>query len=243
MKTLQRCWIAIVLVAILMPVDGSAARRTRNQRNQDTVQADPRIAREHKGRFFSQSGAKGCLFGAMTGALFGHTTSSSRNRGQNAAIGAVAGCAAGMGVNYYMDNKRARYANTEARLDAYIADLREDNRQLHSLNTAARAVIDQDRNTLAQLRAQIAAGEVQQAQARRQLAQVDANRAALNQRLAEARATRAEWVRVAEEERGSRDRARLDQINAEISRMARVEYELETQMDAVYGQRSSIRLS
>jgi len=241
MKLLQRCSIAVLIFTVLLPLDGSAARRTRNNNNQDTVQADPRIAGEHKGRFFSKSGAQGCLMGALGGALLGNRLNS-RNRSQGALIGAAAGCAAGMGANYYMDNKRAQYANTEDRLDAYIADLREDNNELQSLSTAAREIIDEDQRTLAQIREQIASGQVQQEQARRQLARVDANRAALEQRLAEKRATREEWVKLAEDESNSGDRARLDQINAEISKLAQVEDELQAQMDAVYGQRSSIQL-
>jgi len=154
---------------------------------------------------------------------------------------AIVACGVAMGANYYLDSRRAQYANTEDRLDAYIVDVRRDNQQLQSLSATARQVIADDRRAIEQIRRDIAANRVQHAQAQRRLTQIDTNTTYLQRTLANVRAKEQEWVKVAQVERRNGG-PRVDRLDAEINRMRQHAAQLEAEIDQLYRQRSAIRL-
>jgi len=201
---------------------------------------DPRLAGSHSAQFFSQSGLQACGVGALTGVLACQLGNPSDQKRCMLAAAAV-GCGVGMGANYYLDNQRAKYANAEDRLDAAIADVRKDNQELQSLAATARQVINDDRRKIQKIRQDIANKQLQRQQAQQQLAEIDANAAYLRKTLAEVKSREQEWEKVAAAERQSGG-ARLDLLNAEITRMQQQRSQLEAEIDQLYAQRSAIQL-
>lgn len=203
------------------------------------VPADPRLTNSSAAQFFSKSGWQACAGGALIGALACQLGNPSEKTECMVAAGLV-GCGVGMGANYYLDDQRSQYATSEERLDATIADVRKDNHELQLLSQTAKNVIKEDRQKITQLKKDIAANKVQTAQARQQIAAIDANTAYLRKTLANVRTKQQEWEKVALAERKSG--ARVDTLDAEITSMQKQIASLESEIDQLYKQRSSIQL-
>ncbi|MBB3103015.1 hypothetical protein [Azomonas macrocytogenes] len=202
---------------------------------------DPRLSNSQSAEFFSKSGMQACAGGAAIGAL-ACLVGNANDKGTCLAAAALVGCGVGMGANYYLDNRRAQYANDEQRLDVAIADVQKDNRELQDLTRTAQSVIDDDRRSLLKIKSDIAAKKVQKTQAQQRLVQIDKNASFLKDKLANAQAKQREWQKVAAAERNTASAARLDTLNAEINNMQKQISSLETEIDQLYKQRSSIRL-
>jgi archaellum component FlaC len=201
--------------------------------------ADPRLVNSNSAQFFSKSGWQACAGGALVGALACQLGNPSEKTQCMVAAGLV-GCGVGMGANYYLDNQRSKYANAEDRLDATIADVRKDNQELTALSDTARSVIADDKRKIQQIKQDIASNKLQRAQAQQQIADIDANTNYLKKTLADVRSKQQEWVKVAAAERNSG--ARTDTLDAEINKMQKQVAQLETEIDQLYQQRSSIQL-
>ena len=200
---------------------------------------DPRLANSSSAKFFSKSGWQACAGGALVGALACQLGNPSEKTQCMIAAGLV-GCGVGMGANYYLDNQRSQYANAEDRLDATIADVRKDNQELQMLSDTARTVIADDKRKIEQIKRDIASNKVQREQAQKQIATIDANTAYLKKSLADVRTKQQEWTKVAAAERNSG--ARTDTLDAEIGKMQKQVAQLESEIDQLYRQRSSIQL-
>lgn len=201
--------------------------------------ADPRLTNSNSAQFFSKSGWQACAGGALVGALACQLGNPSEKTQCMIAAGLV-GCGVGMGANYYLDNQRSKYANAEDRLDATIADVRKDNQELTALSDTARSVIADDKRKIQQIKQDIASNKLQRAQAQQQIAEIDANTSYLKKTLADVRSKQQEWVKVAAAERNSG--ARTDTLDAEINKMQKQVAQLESEIDQLYQQRSSIQL-
>ena len=92
---------------------------------------DPRLTEGEEAKFFSKSGAQACAAGALTGVL-ACALSNSGNKAACMAIAAVAGCGVGAGANYLLDQRRAKYANNEQRINSFIQDVQADNQKLQT---------------------------------------------------------------------------------------------------------------
>jgi uncharacterized protein HemX len=205
-------------------------------------QVDPRLANSHSAQFFSQSGFQACAGGALAGVL-ACKISNANDKGKCMILAGLAGCGVGMGANYYLDDKRAKHANVEDRLDAYIADVRKDNEDLQGVIEDSRGVIADDRSKIEQLRKAIATKQVKRKEAQKQLADIDNNAAFLKNKLDNARAKQQEYVKVAEAERKSgASRARLDALDAENNKLKQQVDGLQSVWDQVYGLRDAIQL-
>ena len=235
MTKLHEQWRRFVWVALAL-----AGCQTIDPMNQGQV--DPRLASSHSAEFFSKSGFQACAVGAAAGVLACQLSKSS-DKGKCMILAGLAGCGVGLGANYYLDDKRAKYARVEDRLDAYIADVRKDNEELQGLIEDSRAVIDDDRRKIGQLRQTTAANQTQREQARKQLADIDKNAAFLKNALDNARVRQQEYAKVVEAERKSgASSARIDALNAEIDKLRRQQEGLQQDWDQVYGQRDAIKL-
>lgn len=201
--------------------------------------ADPRLTQTDEARFFSKSGWQACAGGAIAGALLCQLGNPSDKK-DCMLKAALVGCGVAMGANYYLDQRRAEYSNTEQRLDAMINDVREDNRKLASLTQTARTVMAEDRAQMAQLQKDIAAQKVQKAQAQQQLAEIDANTKYLQKTLADLKSREQQWREVAASESASG--ARVDTLNAEINTMQKQIASLESEIDSLFQQRSAIKI-
>jgi hypothetical protein len=209
----------------------------------DQGQVDPRLADSHAAQFFSKSGFQACAGGALAGIL-ACQLSNSGDKGKCMILAGLAGCGVGMGVNYYLDDKRAKYANVEDRMDAYIADVRKDNEELQALIEDARGVIADDRRKIEQIRQTIAANQVQREQAQKQLADIDGNAAYLKNALDNVRVKQQEYAKVVEAERKSgASSARIDALDGEINQLRLQHEQLQLEWDQVYGQRDAIKLT
>jgi len=201
---------------------------------------DPRLKNNESVQFFSKSGLQACAAGAGAGA--GACLLSGNVNARCMLIAAAAGCGVGMGANYYMDYQRSKYAKTEDRLDAAIADARKDNQELQSLAKAARQVLADDRKKVAQIRRDIARNRVQKEQAEKQLAEIDANTEYLKKALTGVQDKQAQWEKVAQAERAAGG-TQVKTLNAEIDRMKKQKAQLENEIDQLFAQRSAIKLT
>jgi len=227
-------WVVLGLALVLTGCQTTGTTPAANQ-----APVDPRLANSSSAQFFSKSGWQACAGGAVVGMLACQLGNPSKKAQCMVAAG-LAGCGVGMGANYYLDNQRSQYANAEDRLDATIADVRKDNQELQMLSDTARSVIADDKRKIEQIKQDIAANKVQSVQAQKQIAEIDANTAYLKKSLADVRSKQQEWTKVAAAERNNG--ARTDTLDAEIGKMQKQIAQLESEIDQLYQQRSSIRL-
>ncbi len=210
-----------------------------NSNTQDgSPQPDPQLTSSSEARFFSKSGLQACAGGALASlAACKLTNTCDSDKGMITA--AVVGCGVGMGANYYLDQRRAEYADTEERLDVMIADVREDNRKLQTLTATATDVLNQDKQQLATLKSQLAQQQIQRTQAEQQLAEVDANTHYLRNSLANLEKREQEWRQVAQAEQQSQ---KQQELNDEINRMQKQIITLRENVTEVEQQRAAIVL-
>lgn len=201
--------------------------------------ADPRLTSNDSAQFFSKSGWQACAGGALVGVL-GCQLGNPSDKKNCMLKAALAGCGVAMGVNYYLDQRRSEYSNNEQRLNAMLADVREDNRKLQSLTQTARTVMAEDRQQIAQIKKDIAAKKVDRSKAQQQIAEIDANTNYLKKSLADLRSREKQWREVAAAERASG--ARVDVLDAEINRLNQQVVSLESEINELYTQRSAIQL-
>jgi septal ring factor EnvC (AmiA/AmiB activator) len=204
-----------------------------------TVQADARLTQSDEAKFFSMSGWTACAGGAAIGVI-GCQLLSHNDKAKCMLTSAMLLCGVAMGANYYLDQRRSQYSNDEQRLNAMIADVREDNRKLQSLTQTARTVMAEDKQQIAKLKKDIAANKVEKSKAQQQIAEIDANAKYLRNTLSNLKAREKQWREVASSERASG--ARVDALDAEISRMQHQIASLESEIDELYQQRSAIHL-
>ncbi|MDF7671027.1 hypothetical protein PT276_07460 [Orbaceae bacterium ESL0721] len=199
---------------------------------------DPALTKGTSAQFFSKSAWQSCAVGAGVGGL--GCVLLGGNTGTCIASAAV-GCGIAMGTNYYLDTKRAEYANSEQRLNAYINDIRENSKEVQAVTNASKSVLDKNLATLKILDKQIKNDAVNQKQAKAELAQIDANIAYLNDKISRMKSVESDWrsLSAAERESGVKT-AKLDtQINDLHKQIAA----LESQVNLVSQQRSAVKVS
>ncbi|WP_295886449.1 YMGG-like glycine zipper-containing protein [uncultured Thiohalocapsa sp.] len=176
---------------------------------------------------FAKTSMQGCLAGAAAGALIGALAGG--DSGRNALIGAAGGCAAGFAVNAYVQNKRSEYSDTEARINAMIADVRADNDNISGLINITRDVIAEDKERIAAVNAKIRSNEISAAQARTELARVRENRRVLGETIGGIKDKQAGYAEAAKVERGAgADTTKLDAEIRELKgKVATLEAEAE----------------
>jgi peptidoglycan hydrolase CwlO-like protein len=222
-----------------MPHFGSSAPAASTHTQAAAGQADPRLTQSDEAQFFSRSGWTACAGGAVVGVI-GCQLLSHNDKAKCMLASALVLCGVAMGTNYYLDQRRSQYSNTEQRLDAMIADVRADNQKLQNLTQTARTVMAEDKQQLAKIKQDIAANKVEKTKAQQQIAEIDANTRYLKNTLAELKAREKQWREVASSERASG--ARVDRLDAEINRMQQQIASLESEINELYQQRSAIHL-
>lgn len=166
---------------------------------------------------FSKTSLQACAAGAAAGALLGLLVDGlqgddrKNSRRDKVLIGVAGGCVAGMATNVYVQNKRNQYQDNETRINAMIADVREDNERLSDLVSTTREVIADDKRRIAEVNRQIRNKEISSAQARAELASVRENRRLLGKTIEGVKQRKSDWSDISEIERQSgADTARLD---------------------------------
>jgi hypothetical protein len=159
-----------------------------------------------------RTNTQACLAGgAIAGIAMLMLSQNRRDQGERAAVGALAGCAVGMGVNSYVQGKRRQYAFEEGRLKAMLQDVRADNARVARLIDTSEEVIAADRRRIAEADRAYAAKEISLARARSELRAVGENRIHLKQTHAALRQRQREWERISNyEKRLGSDTSALD---------------------------------
>lgn len=175
------------------------------------------------------------LEGAGIGALAGAGIGAAACRGDLSCIliGAAAGAAAGSAGGYYYAQKKEGYVNEEQRLDAIIADIRKDNKNLEGLVKDARTVAAADKQKMDQIDKALAANTISQEQAKRELDAVDDNREVLQDTIANLKDRRDEWKEVASKARADTDTAKMARLDREIKTLENQIASLENELDTL----------
>lgn len=202
-----------------------------------TKNVDPELTKGTTAEFFSKSAWQSCAIGAgITGlgcVLLG---------GKPAAClaSAAVGCGVMMGGNYYLDKKRAEYADAEARIDAYIQDVQQNTAEVQSITQSAKDVLDRNLATLNALNQQIKSESVNKKQAQKELTQIDANIAYLNDKLKRIKKVENDWVNLSVQEQQSG--VNVTRLDKEIGQLHKQIAALEKQINLVTQQRSAVKV-
>jgi septal ring factor EnvC (AmiA/AmiB activator) len=199
---------------------------------------DPTLTKSNSARFFSKSAWQSCAIGAGVGGLgcllLGGKTAT-------CLASAAVGCGVMMGANYYLDTKRAEYADAEMRLDVYIQDIQQNTYEVQAVTETARAVLDKNLATLNTLNKQIASQSVNKTQARNDLNQIDANIAYLKDKLSNMKKVERDWVSISTKERQSG--LNVSKLDKQINQLHKQIAMLEKQVNFVSQQRSAVKVS
>jgi len=201
---------------------------------------DPRLTEGEEAKFFSKSGAQACAAGALTGVL-ACALSNSGNKAACMAIAAVAGCGVGAGANYLLDQRRAKYANNEQRINSFIQDVQTDNQKLQSRLQNINVVLQENQRTLKTLNQQVAAKQVDQRKAKAELDRINANKAYLEKELANVNTRIDDYQDIIEKERAVG--ANVRQLQGQLDQLSRTRDAMKGQLDVAYGLASSIKVS
>ena len=199
---------------------------------------DPDLSKSNSAKFFSKSAWQSCAVGAGIGGigcvLLGGKTGT-------CLASAAVGCGVMMGANYYLDTKRAEYADAEMRLDVYIQDVQQNTYEVQAVTESARAVLDKNLATLKSLNKQINSQSVTKTQAQKDLTQIDANIAYLKDKLSRMKKVENDWVSISSQERQSG--VNVSKLDKEINQLHKQIAVLEKQINLVTQQRSAVRVS
>ncbi|WP_419204883.1 hypothetical protein [Bordetella trematum] len=167
----RRAWMAAMMAATLA-ITGCASTGSSMLGG---AQVDPRLDAGNDAEFFSRSGFQACAGAAALGVAACLLTAPSNKKAMCAIIAGVAACGVAMGTNYYLDYRRSQYKTTGEMLDAMTQDVEQDTQKLQQRSQTIQAVIDSDKQKLAQLNAEVKTGRMQEEAARKQLRNIDAN--------------------------------------------------------------------
>lgn len=206
-----------------------------NSRSQSLTPAERHLRSESKS--YAQTASQACLTVGTVAAVAAYLLSDRRHRGRNAAIAGAAGCGVGMGVNHYVQTRRAQYANSEQRLHVMIMDVREDNARLERLVGTTKQVVADDRKRIARIDAAYQSKEMSTAQARSEMRAVVDNRNHLRQTLGALRQKESDWKKVSLYERQAGSDTR--ELDAEILELRRKIQTIEEEL-AVMDQEISV---
>lgn len=202
---------------------------------------DPRLTQADDAKFFSTSGYQACAAAALAGVL-ACAVSNSSNKAVCAVAAGVAACGVAMGANYYLDQRRSEYSNTDQRLAAISNDVREDTEKVIARTETARKVMADDAARITRIRQEKAATQKQLDQARKDVADVDKNIAVLRRDLANMNDKVKQYQDVSREERANGATRSADELDREITKMSTRVAMLQREVDGLYEQRSAITL-
>jgi chromosome segregation ATPase len=157
------------------------------------------------------------------------------------AIAAVAGCGVGAGANYMLDQRRAKFANNEQRINSFIEDVQADNQKLQSRMNTINVVLQENQRTLKTLNAQVAAKQVDQKKAKAELDRINANKAFLEKELASINTRIDDYQDIIEKERAVG--ANVRQLQGQLDQLSRTRDAMKGQLDVAYGLASSIKVT
>jgi hypothetical protein len=171
----------------------------------------------------SAGAAAGGALGGLIGGIVGLGSPDYIARG--VLMGAQIGGGAGYSYGSYVANKKARYASTEAWLDACVAEVRQETKKSHDYNMIARAVIVRQKRRLAELKTATLPAVAEQTQTEVLRQRIDTSLTHLNNALRNWQLTVEAHRRVVARTRAS---ARTETLQAEVDKLESQRKELET---------------
>ena len=203
-----------------------------------TRNADPALTKGNTAQFFSKSAWQACAIGV---GIMGVGCLLLGEKARTCLASAAIGCGVMMGGNYYLDTKRAEYADAEMRIDAYIQDLQQNTLEVQSITQNAKNVLDKNLATLHALNEQIKNDNVNKKQVQKNLTQIDANIAYLNDKLNRIKKVENDWVNLSVQEQQSG--VNVTRLDKEIGELHKQISALEKQINLVTQQRSAVKVS
>lgn len=203
--------------------------------------ADTRLTQGDEAQFFSTSGAVACGGAAMVAAL-ACAASNSSDKAKCALLAGATACTVGMGANYLLDQRRAKYSNTSTRLTEISNDIQAETMKVQQRTATAQQVIDDDKRKLAEIEAGIKKNSLDQQAARTDLARVDANIKRLREEILGMNKIIGEFREIAATEQTQSNTAKTKNLDKEIDTMNKRVIALQNEVDSLYSQRSAITL-
>lgn len=209
-----------------------------NSGGASTRGVDPTLTKSNSAKFFSKSAWQSCAVGAGV-AGFGCLLLG--GKAGTCIASAAVGCGVMMGANYYLDTKRAEYADAEMRLDVYIQDVQQNTYEVQAVTETAKTVLDKNLARLKTLNNQIKSQTVNKTEAKRDLTQIDANIAYLKDKLSRMKKVERDWISISAQERQSG--VNVSKLDKQINQLHKQIAVLEKQVNLVTQQRSAVKVS
>ena len=147
-----------------------------------------------------------------------------------------------MGANYYLDDRRSQYADTNERLQAMTQDIQQDTDRVVQRTQVAQRVIADDKALMAKIEQDRASKKLDVAKANKDLASIDNNIALLKKDLKNMQFKAEEYAKAAQKERDDGAGEKVVVMDQEIARMNQKVALLQTEVDGLFDQRSAITL-
>lgn len=157
-------------------------------------------------------------------------------------VAGVSACGVAMGANYYLDQRRSEYANTNQRLHMMSQDIKQDSAQIVARTATVQQVIADDKATLAKIEQDMKNKTADQAKVQQEIAKVDSNIGVMRRDLANMQKKVSEYQDVARMERSAGAGKDVVEVEVEIAQMLAKVNNLEQEVDGLYSQRSAITL-
>lgn len=208
---------------------------------------DPRLAAntfEVKG----SSAATGCVVGAAAVGLTCMFIADADKRAYCLA-GAAAGCAAGIGANYYLDSIRKDYHTKEQQLNGLILTMKDGNEKAKALADSAAKVYAEDQKKLAKVEQDIKLKKTDKASLNKTLARYNGNIALLEQNLKTHQERLNDFAQVREglvkdsDIKTLGEKKRLKEVDAQIASLQADITELRTIYDSYVRDRDVLNLA
>lgn len=203
--------------------------------------ADSRLTKSESAKFFSKSGYQACAVGAGVGVL-ACLASNTSNKAACAIAAGITACGVAMGANYYLDDRRSQYADTNERLQAMTQDIQQDTDRVVQRTQVAQRVIADDKALMAKIEQDRASKKLDVAKANKDLASIDNNIALLKKDLKNMQFKAEEYAKAAQKEREDGAGNKVALMDQEIARMNQKVALLQTEVDGLFDQRSAITL-
>lgn len=237
----KKSFVCFLITTLLLSGCAQTGSKVLDKNASTTNSADTRLTNGKGAEFFSKSGYQACVVGASV-AIGSCILLSSKNKAQCAITAGVAACGVAMGANYYLDSRRAQYANTTQRLEAMDADIQKDTNAVVERTNIAKQVIADNNKMLTQISLEKDNSGFDKAAAQQKLVKVDANIALLKNELGNMRKKASEYQNVISNEQSETSAAELSSLTAKIGDLNNQISVLEKEVNGLYDQRSAITL-
>ncbi|MHC2146635.1 septal ring factor EnvC (AmiA/AmiB activator) [Pseudomonas sp. 210_17 TE3656] len=238
---MTRMWMGLMM-AFSLVLSGCASTGSSLLGDNTPGTADPRLTTGNDAKFFSTSGYQACAVAAAGGVL-ACTLSNSSNKAVCAVAAGLAACGVAMGANYYLDDRRAKYADTTQRLNVMSADVQKETAKVAERTSTLQRVINDDKQQIAAIERDIKAKTVDKAKAQENIASIDKNLTLMRKDVKNMQTRITEFQNVAKLERESgSNQAEVQKVEAEIAKMNNKVASLQQEVDGLYSQRSAITL-